>query len=201
MEKMANNSKEHYIVCGLGSVGFHIVSELYSTKRPHLVVDVNKNNIERALELFQDEVFIEGDATDNITLLKAGIEKAKGLFAVTGDDNQNLIISLTAKQLNPNLRVVARCNEIKNSEKIKQAGADAVEIVACPEKSCKFLIGSRRAEKRIEYIQGLLEKIGYEPQRVGISRKLAQSPEKLIELAKARADAVRSFDTNPMKGE
>jgi F420-non-reducing hydrogenase iron-sulfur subunit len=85
--------------------------------------------------------------------------------------------------------------------KILQAGADAVEIVACPEKSCKFLIGSRRAEKRIEYIQGLLEKIGYEPQRVGISRKLAQSPEKLIELAKARADAVRSFDTNPMKGE
>ncbi len=126
MEKMANNSKEHYIVCGLGSVGFHIISELYSTKRPHLIVDVNKNNIERALELFQDEVFIEGDATDNATLLKAGIEKAKGLFAVTGDDNQNLIISLTAKQLNPNLRVVARCNEIKNSEKIKKAGADAV---------------------------------------------------------------------------
>jgi F420-non-reducing hydrogenase iron-sulfur subunit len=85
--------------------------------------------------------------------------------------------------------------------KILQAGADAVEIVACPEKSCKFLIGSRRAEKRIEYIQSLLEKIGYEPQRVGISRKLSQSPEKLIELAKARADAVRSFDTNPMKGE
>ena len=85
--------------------------------------------------------------------------------------------------------------------KILQAGADAVEIVACPEKSCKFLIGSRRAEKRIEYIQSLLEKIGYEPQRVGISRKLSQSPEKLIELAKARADAVRSADTNPMKGE
>jgi len=85
--------------------------------------------------------------------------------------------------------------------KILQAGADAVEIVACPEKSCKFLIGSRRAEKRIEYIQTLLEKIGYEPQRVGISRKLSQSPEKLIELAKARADAVRSLDINPMKGE
>jgi voltage-gated potassium channel len=58
--------------------------------------------------------------------LKAGIEKAKGLFAVTGDDNQNLVVSLTAKQLNPNLRVVARCNEIKNSEKMKKAGADAI---------------------------------------------------------------------------
>jgi voltage-gated potassium channel len=59
------------------------------------------------------------------TLLKAGIEKAKGLFAVTGDDNQNLVVSLTAKQLNPNLRVVAQCNEIKNSQKMRKAGADA----------------------------------------------------------------------------
>jgi voltage-gated potassium channel len=58
--------------------------------------------------------------------LKAGIEKARGLFAVTGDDNQNLVVSLTAKQLNPNLRVVARCNEIKNSQKMKKAGADAI---------------------------------------------------------------------------
>jgi voltage-gated potassium channel len=58
--------------------------------------------------------------------MKAEIEKAKGLFAVTGDDNQNLVMSLTAKQLNPHLKVVARCNEIRNDEKMKRAGADAV---------------------------------------------------------------------------
>jgi voltage-gated potassium channel len=126
MEKTAGNSRDHYIVCGLGSVGFYIVSELYATKRPHVIVDADKKNIERSLESLQNEVFIEGDATDSVTLLKAGIEKAKGLFAVTGDDNQNLVVSLTAKQLNPNLRVVARCNEIKNSGKMKKAGADAV---------------------------------------------------------------------------
>jgi voltage-gated potassium channel len=126
MEKAAGSSRDHYIVCGLGSVGFYIVSELYATKRPHVIVDVDKKNIERSLASLPDEVFIEGDATDSDTLLKAGIEKARGLFAVTGDDNQNLVVSLTAKQLNPNLRVVARCNELKNSEKIKKAGADAV---------------------------------------------------------------------------
>jgi voltage-gated potassium channel len=126
MEKTAGNSRDHYIVCGLGSVGSYIVSELHATKRPHVIVDADKNNIERSLESFQDEVFIEGDATDSETLLKAGIEKARGLFAVTGDDNQNLVVSLTAKQLNPKLRVVARCNEIKNSQKMKKAGADAV---------------------------------------------------------------------------
>ena len=83
--------------------------------------------------------------------------------------------------------------------KILESGADAVEVVACPEKSCKFLVGSLRAEKRIEYIRGLLEKIGYAPERVGISRKLSQSPEKLIELAGARADVVRPLGINPMK--
>ena len=126
MEKTAGNARDHYIVCGVGSVGLHIVSELHATKRPLVIVDTDKKNIERCLELSKDEVFIEGDATNSDTLLKAGIEKASGLFAVTGDDNQNLVISLTAKQLNPNLKVVARCNEIKNSQKMRKAGADAI---------------------------------------------------------------------------
>jgi voltage-gated potassium channel len=126
MEKTAGNLRDHYIVCGLGRVGFHIVDELHATKRPLVIVDTDKENIERCLELLKDEVFIEGDATNSDTLLKAGIEKARGLFAVTGDDNQNLVVSLTAKQLNPNLRVVGRCNEIKNSQKMRKAGADAI---------------------------------------------------------------------------
>ncbi|WP_340138011.1 TrkA family potassium uptake protein [Dissulfurispira thermophila] len=82
--------------------------------------------MEKILEIFHEKVYIEGDATDSDTLLKAGIMEAKGLFAVSGDDNQNLVISLTAKQLNPNIRVVARCHDLKNMEKMKKAGADAV---------------------------------------------------------------------------
>jgi coenzyme F420-reducing hydrogenase delta subunit len=76
--------------------------------------------------------------------------------------------------------------------RLLQSGADAVEIVACPEKACKFLLGSRRAEKRIDYVRSLLEKIGSNPQSVGISRKLNQTPDKLIEIAKARAEAAKS---------
>jgi len=89
--------------------------------------------------------------------------------------------------------------EVSYILKLLESGADAVEIVACPEKSCKHLLGSLRAEKRIEYVRGLLEKIGYAPERVGISRKLSQSPEQLIDLAKSRADMVRPFGINPMK--
>jgi len=126
MEKTAGNYRGHYIVCGCGSVGCYIADELLSIKRPHVIVDVDKKNVESNLESFRDEVFIEGDATDSDTLLKAGVEKAAGLFAVTGDDNQNLVVTLTAKQLNPRLRVVARCNDTKNTDKMKKAGADAV---------------------------------------------------------------------------
>jgi voltage-gated potassium channel len=126
MEKIAGNFKDHYIVCGIGSVGFYVANELYITKRPYIVVDINKENIEKSLESLHDEVFIEGDATDSNILLKAGVERARGLFAVTRDDNQNLVVSLTAKQLNPKLKVVARCNDVRNSEKMKKAGADAI---------------------------------------------------------------------------
>jgi len=126
MEKIAGNYRGHYIVCGCGSVGCYIADELHATHRPYVIVDVDKKNIEGNLGSLHDEVFIEGDATDSDILLRAGVEKAAGLFAVTGDDNQNLVVSLTAKQLNPRLRVVARCNDTRNAEKMKKAGADAV---------------------------------------------------------------------------
>jgi coenzyme F420-reducing hydrogenase delta subunit len=83
--------------------------------------------------------------------------------------------------------------------KILESGADAVEIVACPEKSCKLLTGSLRAEKRIEYIRSLLESIGEWPERVGISRKLSQKPDELMKIARERAAQVRPLGKNPMK--
>ena len=126
MEKMIKKLRDHYIVCGVDSVGFYILSELSGTKRPHVMVDIDREAIERVLETFPEGIFIEGDATDSDTLLAAGITDAKGLFAVTGDDNQNLVISLTAKQLNSNVRVVASCKDLKNTDKLKKAGADAV---------------------------------------------------------------------------
>jgi voltage-gated potassium channel len=126
MERIAGSYRGHYIVCGLGRVGCYIANELHATKRPRVLVDINQNSIEKNLVSIHDEVFIEGDATDSDVLLKAGIQNAAGLFAVTEDDNQNLVVSLTAKQLNPRLKVVARCNDTKNVEKTKKAGADAV---------------------------------------------------------------------------
>ncbi len=126
MEIKAHKQKGHYIICGIGGVGIHILRELYDTKRPPVIIDTDPNNTRLITEEFPDAIHIEGDATDNSVLIKAGIEKAKGIFATTGDDNENLVISLCAKQLNAHVRVVTRCNEIKNQDKLKKAGADAV---------------------------------------------------------------------------
>ncbi len=126
MEKMAGKLSDHYIVCGIGKVGQNIIEEMQATKRPFVAIDSGKGDLEGYIESIQDLIFLEEDATDNDTLLKAGIMRARGLFAVTGDDNQNLVITLTAKQLNPQIRVVSRCNDIRNTEKMRKAGADAV---------------------------------------------------------------------------
>jgi voltage-gated potassium channel len=126
MEKLSTSLKEHYIVCGAGRLGLTIANELSAVQMPHVLVEVNRDRIENVSEAFQNYIVIEGDATDDNTLLKAGIKKAKGLFAVTDNDNQNLVINLTAKQLNPALRIVTRCNEISYTGKMRKSGADAV---------------------------------------------------------------------------
>jgi voltage-gated potassium channel len=126
MEKDIEKLRNHYIICSAEDVGFYVANELRSTQRSYVIIDMDKTRIEKTSKTFQTLFFVEGDATDSDILLKAGARSAEGVFAVTRDDNQNLVISLTAKQLNPGLRVVAQCNDLKNLEKIKKAGADAV---------------------------------------------------------------------------
>ena len=70
------------------------------------------------------------------------IEEARGLFATTNSDNDNIVITITARQLNPSLRIVARCNDAKNIEKIKRAGADSVVAL-------NFIGGLRMASEMV----------------------------------------------------
>lgn len=125
MEKRIEKLRDHYIVCGADGVGTHVARELLATQRPYIVVDVHREKIEHHHGGEDGPPFFVGDATDNETLEKAGIGRAAGLFAVTGDDNLNLVISLSARQLNPRIRVVARCDDPRNSEKMQRAGADS----------------------------------------------------------------------------
>jgi F420-non-reducing hydrogenase iron-sulfur subunit len=89
--------------------------------------------------------------------------------------------------------------EVPHLLKILEEGVDGVELVACPEDKCRFLVGSLKAEKRIQYASRLLEEIRMGGQRLGLSRKEKLSAEELLGLAEARARAVRPLGPNPMK--
>ncbi len=126
MQKKIDQLKDHYIVCGVGLVGRNVTHDLRLTGRSCVVVESDGKNIQLYLDTHPEQLVLLGDATDNDVLLAAGIMRAKGVFAVAHDDSSNLVISLSAKQLNPNVRVVARCHDLKNAEKTRRAGADEI---------------------------------------------------------------------------
>jgi voltage-gated potassium channel len=117
---------KHYIVCGLGRVGSNVAHELIATDRSFVGIEEAPTAIELFNEKHPKAIALHGDCSDDDILLRAGIKRAAGLFAVTGDDGKNLLITLSSKQLNPEARVVARIHDVRNSEKLKRVGADAI---------------------------------------------------------------------------
>lgn len=126
MEKAIRKLKDHYIVCGFGRVGRNVGTELLATRHPFVAIEINPAETEQFLSRHPGLLHLQGDASDDDMLLSADITDAKGVFAVTGDDSRNLMICLTARQLNPRVRIVARCHELRNTEKMRKAGADVV---------------------------------------------------------------------------
>lgn len=126
MEKTIKKLKKHYILCGFGRVGRNIAHELEATGRHYVAIDEDVNRLEEYREKNPGLLYLHGDASDDDILVAADLEDAKGVFAVTGDDSRNLMIVITAKQLKPEVRVVARCQETRNIEKMRKAGADAI---------------------------------------------------------------------------
>lgn len=126
MEKIIGRLKDHYILCGFGRVGRNVAHELKATDRQFVAIDEDLDNLMEYKEKNPDLLYLHGDASDDEILLQANLKDARGVFAVTGDDPRNLMIVITAKQMKPEVRAVARCHEVRNIEKMKKAGADAI---------------------------------------------------------------------------
>ncbi len=126
MDKRIEALQDHYIVCGLEGAALYVIEELFSTGRPCVLVGAGREDIAALGERYGEPLWVEGDPTDDGTLGRAGLGRARGLFAVTGDDNHNLVITLTARQLNPAVRIVARADSTRNIGKMRKAGADSV---------------------------------------------------------------------------
>ena len=126
MERTISALSGHYIVCGIGRVGGYVADELLKTERKFVVVDTSAEALAAHEARTGHGVQLQGDASDDTVLARAGIARAAGVFAVTSDDSKNLVVSLSAKQLNPVVRVVARVHDRGNVEKTRRAGADEI---------------------------------------------------------------------------
>lgn len=126
MMKKISQMQGHYIICGCGRVGRNIAMELYQTNRPFVLTDISEHVLEEFQEKMPDALCVSGDSTDEVLLESLALKNADGLFATAADDNTNLVICLTARQLSPSIKIIARLNDMSRMSKMNQAGADKV---------------------------------------------------------------------------
>ena len=125
LEKKIDRMKNHYIVCGYGRIGRVLCKNL---KRKPLDLVVVEKNPELTSVMDADGVlYISGDAADEENLIRAGIKRAKGLVAVLASDADNVFLVLTARQLDPDLLIIARASQEESKSKLRAAGANTVE--------------------------------------------------------------------------
>ncbi len=125
LDQKISRLKNHYIICGYGRIGRVLCRNL--RRNPIDVVVVEKNP-ELIPQMDADGVlYIAGDAAEEECLLRAGIERAKGLVAVLATDTDNVFLVLTARQLAPELKIIARASQEGAKKKLQAAGADSVE--------------------------------------------------------------------------
>jgi voltage-gated potassium channel len=124
MERQLAALKNHIIVCGYGRMGKAVCREFSKQKLPFVVVD-------RSSETFADfdlesGLYLVGDATDDVVLRRAGVERARALVTVAASDADNLYITLSARLLNESLFIVARAEADLSEQKLGRAGANRV---------------------------------------------------------------------------
>jgi len=124
MDKKIEEIRDHYIICGFGRMGQQIAKDLMKSNVPFVVVETNPEQLPKLVE--QRILHVQGKASEDETLLKAGIARAKGLISVLPTDEDNVFVVLTARGLNPGLFIVARSILEENEDKLKRAGADRV---------------------------------------------------------------------------
>jgi voltage-gated potassium channel len=129
MQKKIEKLSSHVIVCGAGTTGGHVMKEMSATRTPFVVIERDESKIERFRKRNKnlgELLFIVGDATEQNLLLDAGIERARGIIVALPDDKDCLIVTVTARQMRRDLRVVSKAHEPEYVRRIRQAGANAV---------------------------------------------------------------------------
>ena len=124
MKKKIDGMRDHCILCGYGRVGAEIARNLHANRKELVVLEKDARMAKEALA--KGYLVMEGDVLSEDTLKSAGVERARTLIAAMGSDADNVFVTLTAKELNPHIKVVARAERMESVKKLKQAGASEV---------------------------------------------------------------------------
>jgi voltage-gated potassium channel len=124
--KAVTELNHHVILCGFGRNAQQAARTLKNHNMDFVVIEKEKESLEKALPFFPDLVYLIGDGTDDDLLKKAGIEKATALITALPDDADNVFIVLSARGLNQKLHIISRASEESSYPKLKKAGADNV---------------------------------------------------------------------------
>jgi voltage-gated potassium channel len=115
---------DHYIICGYGRVGRRAAAEFREEGVPFVVLDFSEEAVEAAQEA--SDLIVQGTGTEDEDLRAAGLERARGLVASADSDADNLYITLSARNVRPDLLIVARASTEDAAKKLRLAGADRV---------------------------------------------------------------------------
>jgi voltage-gated potassium channel len=124
MQRRIDHLRDHFILCGFGRVGRQVSHDFRAGGVPFVVIDVNQSSLDAAAE--EGCLCVRGDAADDETLRRAGIETARGLVTCVNSDADNIFVTLSARALRSDLFIVARGNNDEAAPKLRRAGADRV---------------------------------------------------------------------------
>jgi len=124
MQNIIDKMKDHYIICGGGRIGSFISEDLKERNVPFVLIEIDELLLQTAEK--KGYLVIKGNATTDESLIEAGIKQAKGLVAALTNDADNLMVSLAARELNPNIYIIARCEKTSAHKRMRQGGADVV---------------------------------------------------------------------------
>jgi voltage-gated potassium channel len=124
MESTIESLRNHFVLCGYGRVGTHIIEELAAAHERFVVVDEREASIQQCR--LAGFLYVQGDATSDGVLMQAGIAVARCLLVATEDDSHNISITLSARHLSKSLLIIVRANHDETEAKLLLAGADRV---------------------------------------------------------------------------
>lgn len=178
MQRHIDQLEDHFIICGLGRVGQAVSDQFTEAAMPVVVVEQSAERAEWARN--EGQLVVEGSATEDEALILAGVQRARGIVCASPSDSDNLVMTLTARELNPDINIIARIDNPQSDTRFKRAGAthvispamisghDIATMLVRP-KLAEFLERARTSESGFQ-----MTEISVEPGSSLVGQKIAE---------------------------